>query len=150
MDLVTRNWSRLNNAVLIFDKKHPLLEMFIQEFALTFNGNRWGHNGPYLVSRVVSKMGANPNPGFNYSVLPPLAFYPVDWSRIQSLFRSFGAAGRSDSKWYTGKLKQIRQKSLAVHLWNKQSRSLKIEDGSIISQILMDCCIFCNNSSVSA
>ncbi|MCL7026138.1 hypothetical protein MKW94_020126 [Papaver nudicaule] len=149
IDLETRNWSRLNNAVLIFDKKHPLLEKFIQEFALTFNGNRWGHNGPYLVSRVVSKMGTNP--GFNYTVLPPLAFYPVDWSRIQSLFRSYGTGGRSaDSKWYTGKLNQIRQKSFALHLWNKQSRSLKIEDGSIIHHILMDCCIFCNNSSVSA
>ncbi|KAI3838194.1 hypothetical protein MKW92_019350 [Papaver armeniacum] len=144
MDLETRNWSRLNNAVLIFDKKHPLLEKFIEEFALTFNGNRWGHNGPYLVSRVVSKLDANSIPGFNYTVLPPLAFYPVDWSRIRSLFRSFGAG--ADSKWYTGKLNQIRQKSLAVHLWNKQSRSLKIEDGSIIDQILTDCCIFCNSS----
>ncbi|KAI3897715.1 hypothetical protein MKX03_005547 [Papaver bracteatum] len=147
MDLETKNWSRLNNAVLIFDKKHPLLEKFIEEFALTFNGNRWGHNGPYLVSRVVSKLDANSIPGFNYTVLPPLAFYPVDWSRIRSLFRSFGAG--DDSKWYTGKLNQIRQKSFAVHLWNKQSRSLKIEDGSIIDQILMYCCIFCN-SSVSA
>ncbi|MCL7034257.1 hypothetical protein MKW94_013467 [Papaver nudicaule] len=144
IDLQSRNWSRLNNVVLIFDKKHPLLEKFIEEFALTFNGNRWGHNGPYLVSRVVSKLDANSNPGFNYTVLPPLAFYPVDWSRIQSFFRSFGTG--SDSKWYTGKLNQIRQTSFAVHLWNKQSRSLKIEDGSIIDQILMDCCIFCNSS----
>ncbi|KAI3937040.1 hypothetical protein MKX01_015255 [Papaver californicum] len=133
IDLETRNWSRLNNAVLIFDKKHPLLEKFIEEFALTFNGNRWGHNGPYLVSRVVPKLDANSNPGFTL--------------RIQSLFRSFGAG--ADSKWYTGKLNQIRQKSFAVHLWNKQSRSLKIEDGSIIGQILIDSCIFCN-SSVSA
>ncbi|KAK1395083.1 Lactosylceramide 4-alpha-galactosyltransferase [Heracleum sosnowskyi] len=49
------NWTRLNNAVLVFDKNHPLLYKFIEEFTLTFNGNRWGHNGSYLVSRVASK-----------------------------------------------------------------------------------------------
>ncbi|PIN16313.1 Alpha-1,4-N-acetylglucosaminyltransferase [Handroanthus impetiginosus] len=52
LELATGNWSRLNNAVMIFDKGHPLLYKFIQEFALTFDGNKWGHNGPYLVSRV--------------------------------------------------------------------------------------------------
>ncbi|KAL6133654.1 hypothetical protein ACLB2K_065888 [Fragaria x ananassa] len=51
IDLQTRNWSRLKNAVLVFDKNYPLLFMFIQEFALTFDSNKWGHNGPYLVSR---------------------------------------------------------------------------------------------------
>ncbi|KAK8524447.1 hypothetical protein V6N13_015469 [Hibiscus sabdariffa] len=44
IDVETKNWSRLNNAVLIFDKQHPLLFEFIQEFALTFDGNKWGHN----------------------------------------------------------------------------------------------------------
>ncbi|XP_068652609.1 uncharacterized protein At4g19900-like [Aristolochia californica] len=73
----TGNWSRLNNAVMIFDKKHPLLYKFIEEFALSFNGNRWGYNGPYLVSRVVSR-----EDGLNFSVLQPVAFYPVTWSTI--------------------------------------------------------------------
>ncbi|OVA00550.1 Glycosyltransferase [Macleaya cordata] len=145
IDLETRNWSRLNNAVLVFDKKHPLLHKFIEEFALTFNGNRWGHNGPYLVSRVVSRL--DPKPRFNFTILPPQAFYPVDWSRIQSLFHGFN--GEANSKWYTSKLRQIREKSFAVHLWNKQSRNLKVEEGSIIDHIMTDCCIFCN-SSVSA
>ncbi|KAL6008311.1 hypothetical protein ACLOJK_033817 [Asimina triloba] len=35
-----RNWSRLNNAVMVFDKSHPLLYHFIQEFTQTFDGNR--------------------------------------------------------------------------------------------------------------
>ncbi|KAM0030191.1 putative glycosyltransferase, DXD sugar-binding, alpha 1,4-glycosyltransferase [Helianthus debilis subsp. tardiflorus] len=45
-------WSRLNNAVMVFDKMHPLVYKFIEEFALTFNGNKWGHNGLYLVLRL--------------------------------------------------------------------------------------------------
>ncbi|KAK9268007.1 hypothetical protein L1049_010445 [Liquidambar formosana] len=139
-DLATGNWSRLNNAIMIFDKKHPLLFKFIEEFALTFNGNKWGHNGPYLVSRVVSRVKGRP--GFNFTVLPPPAFYPVDWSRIHSLFR--GPRDEIHSKWLLGKLRHIRRQSFAVHLWNRQSRKLEVEDGSIIDHIMSDCCVFCS------
>ncbi|XP_016177632.1 uncharacterized protein At4g19900-like [Arachis ipaensis] len=64
LDPRTGEWSRLNNAVLVFDKKHPLLFKFIQEFALTFDGNKWGHNGPYLILRVVSRVRRNQQEGF--------------------------------------------------------------------------------------
>lgn len=142
INLDTGNWSRLNNAVLIFDKNHPLLYKFIQEFALTFDGNKWGHNGPYLVSRVVSRLSGRP--GFNFTVLPPSAFYPVDWSRIRSLFR--GPRDKLHSKWLLKKRTHIQSQSFAVHLWNRQSKMLKVEKGSIINQIMLDCCIFCNAS----
>ncbi|EXB82803.1 Uncharacterized protein L484_012116 [Morus notabilis] len=145
VDLETGHWSRLNNAVLVFDKNHPLLLMFIKEFALTFDGNKWGHNGPYLVSRVVKRL--RENPGFNFTVLPPHAFYPVDWSRIRSLFRNAG--DELHSKWMIGKMKHVRTKSFAVHLWNRQSKRLKVEEGSIIDHLQKDFCIFCNSSSVS-
>ncbi|KAG6691061.1 hypothetical protein I3843_10G046800 [Carya illinoinensis] len=142
IDHETGNWSRLNNAVLIFDKNHPLLYKFIEEFALTFDGNKWGHNGPYLVSRVVSRLSGKP--GFNFTVLLPSAFYPVDWSRIRSLFR--GPGDELHSKWLLKKLRQIQSRSLVVHLWNRQSRKLEVEKGSIISHIVSDSCIFCNSA----
>ncbi|WCJ26994.1 alpha 1 4-glycosyltransferase family protein [Euphorbia peplus] len=143
VDMETGNWSRLNNAVLIFEKKHPLIFKFIQEFSLTFNGNKWGHNGPYLVSRVVSRV--NGRNGFNFTVLPPSAFYPVNWGRIRSLF--VGPRDEDHSKWLIKKLEQIKRESLAVHLWNKQSRDIRVENGSIINHLLLDSCIFCNSSS---
>ncbi|QCD76732.1 lactosylceramide 4-alpha-galactosyltransferase [Vigna unguiculata] len=136
-DVRTGKWSRLNNAVLIFDKKHPLLLKFIEEFALTFDGNKWGHNGPYLISRVVSRV--NGTPGFNFTVLPPSAFYPVDWRGIRGLF---GDGIRS--KWWVNKMKQIRKESFALHLWNRHSRTLKVVKGSILDSIISSCCIFCN------
>lgn len=143
VNLQTRNWSRLNNAVMIFDKGHPLLYKFIEEFALTFDGNKWGHNGPYLVSRVVSRVSQRP--GYNFTVLPPAAFYPVDWSRIGSLFRA--PRNETQSKWMFTKLRQIRGRSFAVHLWNKESRKLEIQQGSIIQHMMSDTCIFCNFTS---
>lgn len=145
MDSETKNWTRLNNAILIFDKNHPLVWKFIQEFALTFNGNKWGHNGPYLVSRVAARV--NGRPGFNFTVLPPSAFYPVNWSRIRSLFRR--PTTGVHSRWVSKKLEFIRRESFALHLWNRQSKLLRIEERSIIDHIMVDCCIFCNSSRSS-
>ncbi|CAL0300880.1 unnamed protein product [Lupinus luteus] len=140
-DVKTKKWSRLNNAVLIFDKKHPLLLKFIEEFALTFDGNKWGHNGPYLISRVVSRVSVRE--GFNFTVLPPSAFYPVDWRGIKSLFRR--PRDEVHSRWLVNKMEQIRKESFAVHLWNRHSRKLKVVKGSIVDSIVSSCCIFCNN-----
>lgn len=69
IDVLFKNWTRLNNAVLIFLMSHPLLLKFIEEFASTFDGNRWGYNGPYLVSGVVQRAGISS--GFNFTVLLP-------------------------------------------------------------------------------
>ncbi|KAK9056318.1 hypothetical protein SSX86_027408 [Deinandra increscens subsp. villosa] len=146
LDLDSKNWSRLNNAVMVFDKMHPLVYKFIEEFALTFNGNKWGHNGPYLVSRVVSRL--QDRPGYNFTILPPMAFYPVNWNRVRNLFR--GAKNETDAKWLRGKLRQIRSQSYAVHLWNKQSRKLHIEEGSIVGKILLNHCVFCNSSTTKS
>ncbi|KAK9152707.1 hypothetical protein Sjap_000187 [Stephania japonica] len=141
-DLETGNWSRLNNAVMIFDKKHPLLLKFIEEFALTFDGNRWGHNGPYLVSRVVSRIGVRQEFD-DFTVLPPMAFYPVDWSRVQGFFH--GPRDAVQSKWIVSKFKRVQRESFAVHLWNKHSRNLNVEEGSIIHRLVLDTCVFCNS-----
>ncbi|KAK3226175.1 hypothetical protein Dsin_006037 [Dipteronia sinensis] len=72
IDQVTKKWTRLNGAVMIFDIGHPILVNFLQEFATTFDGNKWGHNGPYLVSRVIERVGNTP--GYDLTILRPRAF----------------------------------------------------------------------------
>ncbi|KAK3445055.1 hypothetical protein EUGRSUZ_A00510 [Eucalyptus grandis] len=139
IDAMSRRWTRLNNAVMAFDKKHPLLLKFMREFALTFDGNRWGHNGPYLVSRVVEKVIGKR--GFEFKVLLPMAFYPVDWTRIGGLFRR--PETRANAKWVDAKIAQLSGETYGVHLWNKQSRRLKIEDGSVIGRLIEDHCVIC-------
>ncbi|XP_076959626.1 uncharacterized protein LOC143635758 [Bidens hawaiensis] len=126
------NWTRLNNAVLIFDKNHPL--------SLTFNGNRWGFNGPYLVSRVVERRGRKTES--NFSVLPPRAFYPVGWNRIGGLFMRPVDVGKL--RWVETKVAQLKESSYGVHLWNKQSRSLMIEEESVIARLISDNCVVCH------
>ncbi|PRQ42980.1 putative glycosyltransferase, DXD sugar-binding, alpha 1,4-glycosyltransferase [Rosa chinensis] len=141
MDAVSKNWTRLNNAVLVFDMNHPLLRKFIEEFALTFDGNKWGHNGPYLVSRVVQRV--QNRPGYNFTVLPRMAFYPVDWSRIGGLFKK--PKNHADTKWINAKLLQLSEETYGVHLWNKQSSRVLIEEGSIMQRLISDHCVICKD-----
>ncbi|KAJ0966886.1 hypothetical protein J5N97_023803 [Dioscorea zingiberensis] len=136
------NWSRLNNAVLIFNKGHPLVYKFIEEFTETFDGSKWGHNGPYLVSRVVSKVAGKP--GFEFTVLPPPAFYPVGWRRIDGLFEK--PVDVRHSKWVAMKFDRIQQESFALHLWNRQSRDIKVGEGSVLQRIIKFCCVLCDSS----
>ncbi|KAJ7961259.1 Lactosylceramide 4-alpha-galactosyltransferase [Quillaja saponaria] len=143
MDVVSKKWNRLNNAVLIFDINHPLLFKFMEEFSLTFDGNKWGHNGPYLVSRVVKRLGRRP--GYNFTVLPPMAFYPVDWTKIGGLFKK--PKNRAESRWVEAKLLQLSGETYAVHLWNKQSITLTIEEGSTIRRLIADHCAICGHAS---
>lgn len=136
------NWTRLNNAVLVFDKKHPLVYKFIEEFALTFNGNKWGHNGPYLVSRVVA--GVATRKDYNFAVLPPMAFYPVHWGQVGGFFTRPVDLVRS--KWVEAKLLQLSGGTYGVHLWNKQSSGLRIEKGSIMERLISEHCIICKHA----
>lgn len=142
IDVTSKNWTRLNNAVLIFDMNHPLLLSFMKEFAANFDGNKWGHNGPYMVSRVVHEVEGKP--GYNFTVLSPMAFYPVGWTRIESLFTSPGT--RKDSRWVEAKLLQLTNKTYGLHLWNKQSSKFPIEEGSVIERLISDHCVICDQT----
>ncbi|GAB2290768.1 hypothetical protein Dimus_025039 [Dionaea muscipula] len=139
----SRQWTRLNNAVLVFDKGHPLVLEFIEEFARTFDGSKWGHNGPYLVSRVVERAdqrGKKATYG-HITVLPPVAFYPVDWIRIGSFFKHPG--NLADKRWVEAKVTRLKQETYVLHLWNKQSKSLVTEEGSVIGKLVSEFCVIC-------
>ncbi|KAK9690551.1 hypothetical protein RND81_09G136900 [Saponaria officinalis] len=135
----------LNNAVLIFDKGHPMLLKFIEEFAYTFNGRRWGFNGPSLVTRVVYRR--NRDKRIKVNVLPLTAFYPVDWIEIVDYFKK--PILKNETKWAQEQLHRVNSESYGIHLWNKDSRNLMIEEGSIIEKLILDHCIICQDIYIS-
>ena len=135
----SKNWTRLNNAVLVFEKEHPLVYSFMEEFATTFDGNRWGHNGPYLVSRVVKR--AQETIGNSCTVLPPVAFYPFNWIDIQRLFQT--PRSSNETTLLKADLIKLNRISYGLHLWNKITKKLKIEKGSAIDIIISDHCVVC-------
>ncbi|XVF55114.1 hypothetical protein PTKIN_Ptkin06aG0010200 [Pterospermum kingtungense] len=138
---VTKKWTRLNGAVMVFDIHHPVLLEFLKEYATTFNGDRWGHNGPYLVSRVLERLGDNSE--HNITIFQPKAFYPVDWIKITELFKK--PETEADSKWADDTVDDISRESFVVHLWNKRSRELKIEEGSVMARLIAEHCNICEN-----
>lgn len=145
IDPISKSWTILNNAVLVFDKNHPLLEKFMENFASNFDGSRWGYNGPFLVSRVVAKVtGAKATPGFNVTVLPPVAFYPVDWNKIGELFKK--PENQATSSWAKAVLAQLNNEAYGIHLWNKHSKSYIMQKGSVIERLVSDHCIICSNT----
>ncbi|XP_073526473.1 lactosylceramide 4-alpha-galactosyltransferase-like [Phyllobates terribilis] len=135
----TGKWTRLNNAVLIFDRNHPILLAFIEEFVAGFDGSKWGHNGPLLVSRVVENGGLLGN----FTVLPPAAFYPVNWIKIVGLFKR--PTTQAQRSWAQRKVEELKNGAYVVHLWNKQSAGLMIEEESVIGRLISDHCIICHN-----
>ncbi|XP_059428427.1 uncharacterized protein LOC132162179 [Corylus avellana] len=142
VDSSTRAWTRLNGAVMIFDINHPILLDFLLEFATTFNGNRWGFNGPYLVSRVISRVGNTP--GYNITVLPPKSFYAVDWNRISKLFRK--PHTMAEAQWVDDVVANLYNGgTYALHLWNKRSKEQKIEEGSVMARLILDHCVICDD-----
>ncbi|XP_006652550.1 uncharacterized protein At4g19900-like [Oryza brachyantha] len=143
VDAATGDWMRLNNAVMVFDQGHPLLREFIAEFAAKFDGSKWGHNGPYLVSRVAARWRRR-RPEADLTVLPPQAFYPVDWNKIGGLF--VAPKDRKGERWVKAKVESIKGESFGIHLWNRESRNLEMEEGSVIGRLLSDSCLFCNSS----
>uniref|UniRef100_A0ACD5USS2 Uncharacterized protein n=1 Tax=Avena sativa TaxID=4498 RepID=A0ACD5USS2_AVESA len=143
VDAATGDWIRLNNAVMVFDRGHPILRDFIAEFAATFDGSKWGHNGPYLVSRVAARV-RHRMPELGVTVLPPRAFYPVDWTKIGGLF--VAPKDGKEERWVKAKMDNIKGQSFGIHLWNRESRSLEMEEGSVIGRLISDGCLFCNSS----
>ncbi|OWM67124.1 hypothetical protein CDL15_Pgr000576 [Punica granatum] len=145
VDPVSGNWTRINNAVMVFDRHHPLLVKFMREYASTFDGNKWGHNGPYLVSRVVEKIQERRQRGsyaINFTVLSPMAFYPVGWTRIGGLFEQ--PKSRFHERWVEAKVAQLSGVgTYGVHLWNKQSRGFRIEEGSVLGRLISNHCMIC-------
>lgn len=143
MNDATGDWRRLNNAVMVFDRAHQLLHEFIAEFAAAFDGSKWGHNGPYLVSRVAARL-RHRSPGLAFTVLPPRAFYPVHWSKIGGLF--VAPKDRKGERWVKAKVENIKGQSFGIHLWNRESSRMEMEEGSVIETLISDSCLFCNSS----
>jgi len=142
VDEQARTWTSLNNAVMIFDQKHPLLLKLIQEFTTHFDGNIWGHNGPDMVSRVVMNLAFN-DPAYEFNIMSPTAFYPVDWLRIPKYFRR--PKNANETQWTYDEDFTLKQRSYAIHLWNHVSSRLRIEEHSLIARIISDHCILCKD-----
>ncbi|GMJ03211.1 hypothetical protein like AT2G38150 [Hibiscus trionum] len=143
MSSITKKWTRINGAAMIFDEGHPILHDFLQEFAATFDGSKWGHNGPYLISRVIRRVESKH--GYNTTILPPKTFYPMDWIKIGRCFKKPNT--ESDQKWVEYMLVELERSTYAIHIWNHRTKELRIEDGSLMQRLISAHCVICNSDA---
>lgn len=141
-DELTGQWTRLNNAVMIFERSSPVLLEFMQEFVLTYNGRKWGHNGPYLVTRVIKRLTGRA--GYKFAIAAPSAFYPVNWEEIESFFRAPNTP--EERMWQLAELEQVERESYALHLWNKASRNMDVQKQSLVDILSRKVCLFCETT----
>ncbi|ONI25156.1 hypothetical protein PRUPE_2G284900 [Prunus persica] len=121
LDSESKIGNRLNSAVMIFDINHPILLDFLEEFATTFNGNKW-------VTMDLTWSGRSLD--YNLTILPLKAFYPLDWIRIHRIFRK--PERESESRAVEITLNELNA---------RETYALAIEEGSVMARLISEHCV---------
>ena len=112
----------LNGAVMAFGRGSRFLWNALHEFAADYKADRWGWNGPELLTRVVARCA-------NVQVEPPETFYPLHWDDIARY--ADGSDPARDRKLWD----QIVRRSYTVHVWNRKTAKLTFAKGSLLHKL---------------
>ncbi|XP_065332859.1 lactosylceramide 4-alpha-galactosyltransferase-like [Cloeon dipterum] len=120
--------SEVCNGAFGFKKGHPMVQMMAKELAETFDGSNWGHNGPSMVSRVMSRTCGMTRPEIlntgkkcaGVVVFKSDIFFPI----------SYPSWGRYFDEAAGPEVMLLAKDSLGVHLFNFLSHGAKVTLGS--------------------
>jgi len=146
----------LNGAILVFEKGSRFIWEAMVEFNTTYRIDSWGWNGPELVTRVAHRFqsGGDDEPTLHYdpvtadmaerdlTVLPTDAFYPIHWARVKKYFTLNDLEGQVDV-W-----NRIERNTYLFHYWNKITKDLVPEPGSLMYKVLNNYCLICNDTAL--
>lgn len=117
----------LNGAILKLSgaSGRQIAESFMRDLARNFDGSIWGMNGPELLTRVIKKMCnisyfRSTQKCKNFTILETEKCYGVGWGEWEKFFEPHS-------------LDYVRKRtegSYFVHLWNKFSKTRKLEKTS--------------------
>ena len=117
----------LNGAIMAFGRGSRFLWNCLHEFAADYRADRWGWNGPELLTRVQARCAHAD--GAAVQVEPPERFYPIHWSAVADF--ADGQHPQADARmWAT-----IERSSYAVHVWNRKAANLSFADGSLLYRL---------------
>jgi FkbM family methyltransferase len=122
----------INVATMVnFFPHAKLLKDMIATFVKEFQADRWGWQGPQLVTRVYKKGAYS-----NVTLLQKHTLNPVGWHQVKSLFET-AKDGDGALLW-----QHILSKSTLVHLWGSLiSKQLPYtRDDSVIAQLYRETC----------
>ena len=99
----------INGAVLQFPAGHPFIAAAREACQAASAEWDWGQLGPDLLTRLVAQQGLH--------VLPPSAFYPIDWQHYWAVL---------DPRRSADVLRRIRG-AACLHLWNEMLRRIQLD-----------------------
>lgn len=106
---------------------HQIADLCLTNFIMGFDGTRWGHNGPGVITRVLQKICNTNFPQLmtskrclGFKVYPLDAFYAVRWWNWEQFFKEE----------YSNDVLKLTNDSIIVHVWNKHSSNKSIKVGS--------------------
>lgn len=125
----------LNNAYLNFPPRHPFMWQLMNAFALEFDGNVWGFNGPRLVSSLYNRLLCG-DPVRQRSecegavLLPPERLAPLSWANTIEILSSEPSRHLfepSEGVW-------------AVHVYHNMWKEGCIPQPSVFSELMRQHC----------
>ncbi|XP_064410336.1 alpha-1,4-N-acetylglucosaminyltransferase-like [Latimeria chalumnae] len=126
----------VNNAVLSFDEHHKFLNECLNVFVSHYIADRWGQQGPLLITRVLQKLCNLPlNNTKNdkcqeISVLNVKSFYPIHYSQWHRYYEVWNAD-------------EVIRESFGVHLWkymDNKGEKVIIGSNTVVEKLFKDRC----------
>lgn len=125
----------IGNGILVFKKRHKLLELAMKELIYNYEPNEWGFNGPLLFIRAIknycrtediylqlnfkdeTEIYKNKNKSVcDVDIFPERYFYPLNWQRYRKLFKRNEKLDVSSFK-----------ESYSVHFYGKLSENVRVK-----------------------
>jgi lactosylceramide 4-alpha-galactosyltransferase len=130
----------LNGAVLIFDRWNSYIRDCIEDCFANFNGEVWGKQGPFLVTRVF-RQG-------NYTaevvrVQPRMAFYP--YLPRDAVWCLRGPGSNATIQIDAPTIKGMVEHTYIIHTNNKKTKKKPPEPGSACECLRMAFCVVTND-----
>ncbi|XP_043940104.1 alpha-1,4-N-acetylglucosaminyltransferase-like [Protopterus annectens] len=130
----------LYNAAIGFHQHHPYIMDCMADFVLNYNGAIWGHQGPHLFTRVMTKSCPIPNYSKvldfscdirNVTIMHQFRFYPIHWTQWGKYFEVWKETPTFGD-------------SYGLHLWNYMNREAKkrvvLESNTLVENLFIKYC----------
>lgn len=108
-----------SNGILGFQQHHSFLWDCMEDFVQNYNGQIWGHQGPQLITRMLTKLCNLTNfedvvdqRCHNISFLHPHRFYPIAYPEWKKYYEVWNPSPEFNH-------------SYALHLWNFMNQEQK-------------------------
>ncbi|KAF7253852.1 Alpha-1,4-N-acetylglucosaminyltransferase [Varanus komodoensis] len=127
-----------SNGILGFQPHHRFLWDCMKDFVQNYNGNIWGNQGPYLITRMLKKIcnltnfeDVKDQRCQNISFLHPERFYPIPFQQWMQYYKVWDSRPNFNH-------------SYALHLWNfmnqEEKKNVTVGSNTLVENLFKTYC----------